>query len=97
MAAVQRGFRRPAMPQGLEARSERRCYGFDQHGISRHPIHNKPEKLIPAFGKHWQTIVGMPSTIRTGEEATLIQAEYEVKAVIDWWLSQAATLQPDHS
>ena len=37
---------------------------------------------------HWRTIVGTPPTVRAGEEATHIQAEYKVKAVIDWWLSQ---------
>ena len=34
--------------------------------------------------------------LRAGGEATVIQAEYKVKAVIDWWLSQAATLQPEN-
>jgi hypothetical protein len=79
------------MPQGLEAGNQGRCSQFDQYGILRDPITRETHSGF----WHWQIILGKPPTVRTGEEASLIQADYKVKAVIDWWLSQAATLQPD--
>jgi len=63
-----------------------------EHNGIRYTISREPHSGI----WHWRTVLGTPATVRAGEETTRIQAEYKVEAVIDWWLSQQATLQPDH-